>query len=121
MSQLPGGSWPANRLGMNEERQWETACSVEELTRDGLREHMSGRTLLVLAWLDGAPWAGTGLCPHNFARLVDGRVEGGRLHCYRHQASFCMATGAADNRWQIKGLTLYPTRIEDGFVQVAVR
>lgn len=105
---------------MKRTEDFETACTVPELKRDRLREHKAGQMLLVVAWINEGPWAASGLCPHNFARLVDGRIEHGRLHCPRHQASFCLATGAADDRWQIDDLTLFPTIIEDGLVKVSV-
>ena len=79
--------------GNNE--QWEAACSVDALKEGRLIEHMSKSMLLVLAWVDDAPWAATGLCPHQFARLAEGRIEGGRLHCARHLASFCRAQRGA--------------------------
>jgi nitrite reductase/ring-hydroxylating ferredoxin subunit len=102
--------------GNNE--QWEAACSVDALKEGRLIEHMSKSTLLVLAWVDDAPWAATGLCPHQFARLAEGRIEGGRLHCARHLASFCLRSGEPDDRWQISGIRIYRTRVKDGIVEV---
>lgn len=106
---------------MNEPQQgddWEAVCDVDHLRKGDLIEHLSGTTLLVLAWIDGEPWAGSGLCPHQFARLSEGRIKDGRLHCARHQASFCLRTGTPDNRWQITGIRLYQTRVRNGLVEV---
>lgn len=102
----------------DDESIWETVCSLAALEQAGMVEHMSGRNLLLIAWIDDAPWAATGLCPHNFARLSGGHIADGRLHCPRHQASFCLQTGDADDRWQIKGLRLYETMIHDGMVMI---
>lgn len=102
----------------DQQERWEAVCPVDTLREGGLVEHMSGSTLLVLAWVDDAPWAGTGLCPHQFARLSEGRIENGRLHCARHLASFCLRTGAPDDRWQITGIRIFGTRISDGIVEV---
>jgi 3-phenylpropionate/trans-cinnamate dioxygenase ferredoxin component len=100
------------------EEGWETVATAAALQRAGLMEVAAGGTVVLLAWVDGASWAAHGLCPHQFARLRDGRVEGGRLHCPRHHASFDLRTGAPDDRWQIAGLRLYPARLRGGAVQV---
>jgi len=75
-------------------------------------------TLVLLAWIADGPWAAHGLCPHQSARLCEGRIQDGRLHCPRHQASFDLGTGAPDDRWQIDGLRLLPVRLRNGNVEV---
>lgn len=102
----------------DKQERWEAACPADSLREGQLIEHMSGSTLLVLGWIDEAPFAATGLCPHQFARLADGRIADGRLHCARHLASFCLQTGAPDDRWQISGIRIYRTRIRNGMVEV---
>jgi nitrite reductase/ring-hydroxylating ferredoxin subunit len=97
---------------------WQAVAAVEALRQTGLLEVAAGGVVVLLAWIDGAPWAAQGLCPHQFARLCDGRIDGGRLHCPRHQASFDLRTGAPDDRWQIGGLRLYPVRLRDGAVEI---
>jgi len=93
-------------------------ATAAALRQAGLLEVAAGGAVVLLAWFDGAPWAAQGLCPHQFARLCDGRIDGGRLHCPRHQASFDLRTGAPDDRWQISGLRLYPVRLRDGAVEI---
>lgn len=102
----------------HQNEHWEAVIGVDDLRKGGLVEHLSGSTLIVLGWVEGQPFAASGLCPHQFARLSEGRIEDGRLHCARHQASFCLRTGAPDDRWQITGIKLYNTRIRDGIVEV---
>lgn len=100
------------------EEHWEPTCQVDELRKGRLVEHLSQSILIVLAWVDDQPWAGSGLCPHQFARLSEGRIQDGRLHCARHQASFCMQSGAPDDRWQIDGIKIFETRIKNGIVEI---
>ena len=98
--------------------EWTAVTDVERLRAGELVEAVVDRTLLVLAWVDGRPWAASGLCPHQAARLAEGRIAEGRLHCPRHHASFCLRTGSPDPRWQIEGLRLYPVRVTGERVEV---
>ncbi len=50
-------------------------------------------------------------CPHEKADLAQGRIEGGRLVCPRHLASFSLKDGQASPGWKLKALKLYPVRI----------
>ena len=99
---------------------WKPVIPVGELRRRGLAETAVGPCIVVLAWVDGAPWAASGLCPHESTRLAGGRIAGGRLHCPRHRASLCLRTGAPDDRWQIEGLTLDPVRVSGDLVELDV-
>ncbi|MEM9441959.1 MAG: Rieske (2Fe-2S) protein [Pseudomonadota bacterium] len=100
------------------EERWEPVCHVAQLKEGRLIERLIKSTLILLAWYDEGPWAGSGLCPHQFARLSEGWIQSDRLHCARHQASFCMRSGDPDDRWQINGIKLYRTRINDEIVEV---
>ncbi len=104
----------------NQDACWEATVPVSRLKEGDLIEHISASKLILLTWVDGRPWAAIGLCPHQFARLSEGRIEAGRLHCPRHQASFCLATGAPDDRWQISGIGLYKTRVRNEIVEVDI-
>ena len=100
---------------------WAAVTDVERLRAGELVEAVVGRTIIVLAWVDGRPWAASGLCPHQATRLAGGRIAAGRLHCPRHQASFCLRTGAPDPSWRIDGLKLYPARVAGDRVEVKLR
>ena len=100
---------------------WTVVTDVARLQAGALVEAVVGRSVIVLAWVDGRPWAASGLCPHQFTRLAEGRIAEGRLHCPRHQASFCLRSGAPDERWQIDGLTLYPVRVSGEAVEIDAR
>jgi 3-phenylpropionate/trans-cinnamate dioxygenase ferredoxin component len=59
-----------------------------------------------------------GTCPHEKADLAQGRIEGGRLICPRHLASFALDDGQVSRGWKVEALKLYPVRIEDGMIAV---
>jgi 3-phenylpropionate/trans-cinnamate dioxygenase ferredoxin subunit len=73
---------------------------------------------LVLARDGGAVYAFQGTCPHEKADLAQGRIEGGRLICPRHLASFDLVDGEASRGWKLDALKLYPVRVEDGAIAV---
>jgi nitrite reductase/ring-hydroxylating ferredoxin subunit len=58
----------------------------------------------------GAIRAFSGRCPHAFARLAEGRVEGGQVICAAHGARFDLATGRALGN--CPNLPAYPVKIE---------
>jgi nitrite reductase/ring-hydroxylating ferredoxin subunit len=59
------------------------------------------------------------LCPHKFGRLADGRLDGERLTCPMHTATFELSTGRplAGQEWA-GHLPVYPTRVREGVLEV---
>lgn len=57
-------------------------------------------------------------CPHEQADLALGRVRDGRLHCPRHQASFCLGDGRISPGWTCRALRLFPARREGDMIQI---
>jgi nitrite reductase/ring-hydroxylating ferredoxin subunit len=90
-------------------------------------EHLQSGTLmrvtidghgLVVARNGDRVYAFQGTCPHEKADLAQGRIEGDRLVCPRHLASFALDDGHVSRGWKVEALKLYPVRIEDGVVAV---
>jgi 3-phenylpropionate/trans-cinnamate dioxygenase ferredoxin component len=73
---------------------------------------------LVLARRGGVVYACQSTCPHEMAGLVQARIEGDRLVCPRHLASFDLTNGRASSGWTLDALKLYPVRVENGAVAV---
>ena len=57
-------------------------------------------------------------CPHEQADLSLGRVDGGRLFCPRHFASFDLKDGHISAGWPSRPLRRYPVRIKDGLISI---
>src|SRR5262245_42811594 len=62
-----------------------------------------------------------GTCPHEKAGLAQGRVDGRRLVCPRHLASFSLVDGQPSAGWdKVAPLRLYPARVEGERIAVDV-
>ena len=60
------------------------------------------------------------LCSHDGGPLDQGKLLGNRIECPRHGAQFDVTTGKALTLPAIRPIKTYPTRIEDGAVEVEV-
>lgn len=65
-------------------------------------------------------FAVAGVCSHAHESLAGGRIKNGVLCCPVHGARFDLATGAALNLPATEPIATYPTRIVDGWIEVAV-
>lgn len=100
---------------------WHDACAVSTLVDQERIERLVAGTPLLLLWIEDAPVAVEALCPHASAPLIEGRVEAGRLHCARHQASFDLRTGAPDQGWStVRALRVHAARIAGDRVEVRI-
>ena len=74
--------------------------------------------------LDGQYHALENLCTHDNATLIDGScnpddlIDSGEITCPRHGARFCIRTGEALSPPAYEPVSIFPTRIENGMVQV---
>jgi 3-phenylpropionate/trans-cinnamate dioxygenase ferredoxin subunit len=68
--------------------------------------------------LGGAFYAIEDVCTHDYNPLSGGAIEGGNIICPRHGAKFCIKTGAALTPPAYENVTVFPTRVDNGMVQV---
>ena len=61
------------------------------------------------------------ICSHAHESMASGRIKNGVLCCPVHGARFDLATGAALNAPATEPICTYPTRIVDGWIEVAVK
>lgn len=95
---------------------WQPALPLEAIPPGGLADMLLGRELVLLARQGDAVLAFQGLCPHQFARLAEGRLDGDWLQCPRHMARFSLADGACGHGWALPALRRFATRIDAGMV-----
>lgn len=69
--------------------------------------------------LDGQFYAIDDLCPHAGGSLGSGCLREGRVICPLHEWAFDLKTGACVGN-PAKSVNFYPTRVENGQVQIAV-
>lgn len=90
---------------------WVTLCKQAQARAAGiLPVEIQGVPLLVV-W-DGERFAVTeALCPHDHARLSEGRLERGCLVCPRHGARFDLSSGASQPGFRLRPLKLYACQL----------
>ena len=84
----------------------------------GRTVHVRGREF-ALYNVSGEFLALNDVCPHAGGSLGGGCLENGRIVCPLHQWAFDPKTGACFNN-SARPLNTYPTRVENGQVQIAV-
>ena len=60
------------------------------------------------------------VCTHDGGPLDQGTLEGNKIECPRHGARFDVTTGRAVALPAVRPVKTYPTRVEDGAVEVEV-
>lgn len=75
---------------------------------------------ILLANINGVFYAIENVCTHEEARLSDGELEQDEIVCPRHGAHFCLRDGAAMSPPAYDPVTTFPTRVENGIVQVNI-
>ena len=98
---------------------WLDAAASSDVLADAPVEVLAGDTVIVLIRHDGILHAFQGLCPHQFARLQDGRVAEGYINCPRHMAKFRLSDGACGPGWTLPSLRRFAVRETAGRVYVS--
>lgn len=103
---------------------WVRLCHVDELPPGRPLARVIGTSgqdrdqVCVVATKSG-PAAMLNRCPHRDIALSEGIVQDNALVCPGHFWRFDLGTGARRDRPD-DGLTLYPVRVVDGFVEACV-
>jgi nitrite reductase/ring-hydroxylating ferredoxin subunit len=81
---------------------------------------VAGREI-ALARLDDGSWAAfDNDCTHEECPLSDGDLQGTRITCYCHSSVFDVRTGDVLDGPADEPIAVYPVRIEDGVLRVAL-
>jgi len=70
--------------------------------------------------LDGMYYAIEDICTHDNEELTGGPIAGDQIICPRHGARFCIRTGKALTAPAYEAVATFPTRVQDGMIQVQV-
>ncbi|MGE3076309.1 MAG: Rieske (2Fe-2S) protein [Dehalococcoidia bacterium] len=60
------------------------------------------------------------ICSHDGGPLDQGRLDGNRIECPRHGAQFDVRSGRALTLPAVRPIKSYPTRVEDGDIEIEV-
>jgi nitrite reductase/ring-hydroxylating ferredoxin subunit len=94
--------------------------AVEDLPPGSQRSIPHGFERVLLCHAAGSVRAVADLCPHALQPLAGSQIINGLIRCTRHGALFDLATGKPQNGVTSRMLRVYPVRIRDGRIQIAV-
>ncbi len=100
--------------------QWRVAASVEEVVKSGPLALEIGGHRIGLYCVDGRFFALQNVCPHAYALLTAGFINGDEVECPLHGAVFRISTGECLWPADLRGLERYETRVEDGKVSILI-
>ena len=119
MKEPADDSIPSDTPQPNEtSQQWRTIAQLSDMAPKGLFDVVLDDQLILLTKTDDGIRAFQGQCPHQFARLVGGRLVDGQLCCPRHMAFFRLSDGACTNGWQLPPLKRYAVRVTGDAIEV---
>jgi len=96
------------------------ACDRATLAPGRMKEVEVAGEALLLYDVGGAVYATAAICPHHAAWLSQGGMDGEYVDCPRHMGRFHIPTGRQVRGPECPPLRVYPVRVADGRVMVAV-
>lgn len=97
---------------------WHKATDIGELaTKEVVGVDVNGREIAVYK-LNGAYYATSNICTHQFAFMSEGYVENGCVECPLHQGIFDIKTGAAMDGPPDQSLETFAVKIEGDAILV---
>ena len=100
--------------------EWVRVASLAEVPPGTLRGVRAGSHDIVLANVEGDVYALLDRCSHQDFPLSDGELDGDRLECIYHGATFDVCTGRAMGLPAIRPVRTFPVEIRDDAVFVEV-
>lgn len=100
--------------------QWITVAKPEEIENQSCKLIEIGNVPIAVFNLDGQFFAVKDDCPHQHMPIADGLVENDTITCPYHSAKFNLKTGALLAPPACDNLTIFPTRVVDGQIQIEV-
>jgi len=99
---------------------WTKVCDAQHVLPDtAVACEVEGRMIAVYQ-VDGRYFATENVCPHAYALLSDGWLEGTEIECPLHGARFDIETGAVLEGPAECGLKTYAVRVEGSEVQCVI-
>lgn len=97
---------------------WHAVAPADNFEDDTPKIVQLGEARIAVFRLEGAFYAISDICTHEYALLSEGFCEDGKVECPLHQACFDIRTGKALDEPAEIDLETFPTRVEDGVVQL---
>ena len=99
---------------------WIEAAAFDELPAEDVKGVQVEGLDIVLYRVEGEVYATSDICTHAQARLCEGFLEGHEIECPLHQGRFDIRNGKAMCAPLTDDLKVYPVKIEDGRVFIAL-
>ena len=99
---------------------WHRVGNVEDVSEDAPLAITAGGAAIGVYLVEGTLYAIENVCPHAFALLTDGYLEGDEIECPLHQALFRISTGKCLREPADRDLATYPVKVENGAILVRV-
>ena len=97
---------------------WHRVAAEDAITEDEPASVKVGDDLIGVFRIDDAFYAIEDVCPHAFALLSQGFVEGEEVECPLHEALFHIPTGKCLREPADRDLKTFEVKVEDGAVYV---
>ncbi|MGT2460299.1 non-heme iron oxygenase ferredoxin subunit (plasmid) [Cupriavidus basilensis] len=91
---------------------WQLATTCDEVTPDAPFAFSSGEQKVAIYQVGAEYYATDNVCPHAYALMTDGFVEGDKVECPLHGAIFHIPTGRCLGPPADCDLKTYPLKIE---------
>jgi 3-phenylpropionate/trans-cinnamate dioxygenase ferredoxin subunit len=105
---------------MSETTQFVRACALADVPEDGaLGVEIDGLPVAVVS-AGGEVFALSDVCSHEEVPLSEGEIYDHTVECWLHGSCFDLRTGAPTGPPATRPVPVYPVKVEDGEVYVAL-
>ncbi len=100
--------------------QWQRVGALDEIDEDEPMSVRIGDHTIGVFRIDGSLYAIEDICPHAFALLSQGFVDGEEVECPLHEAVFHIPTGRCLKAPADRDVKTYPVKVEGDEILVNV-
>jgi 3-phenylpropionate/trans-cinnamate dioxygenase ferredoxin subunit len=99
---------------------WQRVASIADVQADAPLAVTVGERQLAIYRIGDNFYALDDICPHAFALLSSGFIEGDKVECPLHQALFHIPTGKCLGPPATSDLTVFPVKVEGSDIEIDV-
>lgn len=99
---------------------WHHVASIDQIDPDQPLSVKVGDQTIGIFKLNDTLYAIEDICPHAYALLSQGFIEGDQVECPLHEAAFHISTGKCLKAPADRDVKTYPVRVEGDQVQIAM-
>lgn len=97
---------------------WISICKVNEVADEEPKAVEIDDKKIGVFVIEENYFAVENVCPHAYALLTEGFIEGLTVECPLHEAIFNLETGALESGPGCRDLCTYQVRVENGEIQI---